>query len=95
MQFHIRTLLLLTAVVSLVCGVVFAASPLVAFPVLCFALWVSPSFWLCGILYGRDAWRSFFVGGTTAGFVPHLIANYYKPQVGLIRIERSDIRGYA
>jgi hypothetical protein len=87
-QFHIRTLLVVMVVVSMLCGVVFAASPLVAFPVLCVALWVSPSFWLCGILYARGAWRSFFIGGAAAGFVPHWIANYYS-----LRLTSSVLSG--
>src|SRR5262245_39420026 len=71
MQFNIRTLLGLTAAVALLCGVIFAAPPIVAAPILIGLLWISPSLWINGIIYGRGAWRPFFIGGTMAGLVPH------------------------
>ena len=66
MQFHIRTLLVLMVVVSLLCGVVFAAPPLVCVVVLCTILWVCPAVWVNGIVFGRGAWRAFFIGGFMA-----------------------------
>jgi hypothetical protein len=81
MQFNIRTLLAITAAVSIFCGLVFAAPPLVATPILIAVLWISPSLWINGIIYGRGAWRPFFIGGTIAGFGPHLGALYYAVMV--------------
>ena len=77
MQFHIRTLLILMVVVSLLCGVVFAAPPLVCVVVLCTILWVCPAVWVNGIVFGRGAWRAFFIGGFMAGLGPHIAALYY------------------
>ena len=77
MQFTIRSLLVLTAIVSVLCGIVFAAPPILAVPLLCMILWVCPAFWVNGIIYGRGAWRPFFIGGFMAGLVPHLIALYF------------------
>src|SRR5262245_45429895 len=77
MQFNIRALLAVMALVSVVCGVLFAASPLVALPLLCVALWITPAVWVSGVIYARRAWRPFFLGCVTAGFVPHSIACYH------------------
>ncbi|HUE71662.1 MAG TPA: hypothetical protein VMP01_12320 [Pirellulaceae bacterium] len=77
MQFTIRSLLVVTALVSVLCGIVFAAPPIVAVPILCAILWVCPAFWVNGIIFGRGAWRAFFVGGFMAGLVPHLVALYF------------------
>lgn len=77
MQFHIRTLLVVMVVVSLLCGVVFAAPPLVCIPVLCTILWICPAVWINGIVYGRGAWRAFFIGGFISGLGPHIAALYY------------------
>jgi hypothetical protein len=77
MQFHIRTLLVVMVAVSLLCGVVFAAPPIVCIAVLCTILWVCPAVWVNGIVFGRGAWRAFFIGGFMAGLGPHLGALYY------------------
>src|SRR5688500_6247286 len=77
MQFHIRTLLIVTTLASMLLAVIFAAPPLIAIPILCGILWVCPSFWITGIIYGRGAWRPFFIGGVMAGIGPHLGAVYY------------------
>jgi len=77
MQFNIRTLLALMVAASVLCGVIFAAPPIVATPILIGLLWISPSLWINGIIYGRGAWRPFFIGGTIAGLVPHLASLYF------------------
>src|SRR5687768_5298242 len=76
MQFTIRLLLALMVAVSLLCGVMFAAPPIVATPILLGLLWISPALWINGIIYGRGGWRPFFIGGTMAGLVPHLTSLY-------------------
>ncbi len=76
MQFHIRTLLFVTLAVSLLCGVVFAAPPIVCLPVLCTILWICPAVWVNGIVFGRGAWRAFFIGGFISGLGPHIAALY-------------------
>jgi len=77
MQFHIRTLLVVTFVVSVLCALVFASPPIVCIPVLCAMLWIGPAVWINGIIYGRGAWRPFFIGGVITGLGPHLAALYY------------------
>ena len=77
MQFRLRSLFILTAVVSVMCGLIFAAPPIVAIPIFCMILWVCPAFWITGIIYGRGAWRPFFIGGVMAGIGPHLASLYY------------------
>lgn len=77
MQFRLRSLFILTAVVAVTCGIAFAAPPYVALPILCTVLWVCPALWVNGIVYGRGAWRPFFIGGLMAGIGPHLAALYY------------------
>lgn len=81
MQFHIRTLLVVTTVISVLLAVIFAAPPLIAIPILCAILWVCPSFWINGIIYGRGAGRPFFIGGVMAGIGPHLAAVYYSVMI--------------
>ena len=83
MQFNIRTLLAIMVVVSVFCGIVFAAPPVVAIPILIGLLWITPSLWINGIIYGRGGWRPFFIGGTIAGFGPHLGALYYTVMVAV------------
>ena len=74
MQFHIRTLLGLMVAASLLCGIVFAAPPVLAIPIMCGILWVCPAFWISGVVYARGRWRPFFIGGVMAGLAPHLAA---------------------
>jgi hypothetical protein len=81
MQFGIRTLLIVTTAVAALCGIVFAAPPIVAIPVLCTMLWVCPSVWITGIIYARGARRAFFIGGMAAGFAPHSCALYYSVMI--------------
>ena len=77
MHFRLRSLFILTAVVSVMCGLIFAAPPIVAIPAFCLILWVCPAFWITGIIYGQGAWRPFFIGGVMAGIGPHLASLYY------------------
>ena len=83
MQFNIRTLLAIMVVVSVFCGIVFAAPPVVATPILIGILWITPSLWINGVIYGRGAWRPFFIGGIMAGLGPHLGAVYYTVMVAV------------
>ena len=89
MQFNIRALLGLMVAASVFCGIVFAAPPIVATPILVGILWISPSLWINGIIYGRGPWRPFFIGGTIAGLVPHLGALYYSVMVAAELLDGS------
>ena len=44
------------------------------------------------IIYGRGAWRPFFIGGTITGFGPHLGAVYY---TGMVAVQLLDGSGWA
>jgi hypothetical protein len=90
-QFNIRALLTLMVAVSLLCGVIFAAPPIVATPILIGLLWISPALWINGIVYGRGGWRPFFIGGTIAGLGPHLGAVYY---TGMIAVQLFDTNSW-
>ncbi len=90
MQFPLRALMILMVVVSVFCGLVFGAPPIVTLPVLLVILWISPSVWINGILYGRGAWRPFFIGGTMGGLAPHLGALYYSILSVISMIEDGD-----
>jgi hypothetical protein len=70
MQFRLRTLLAVITYLSVIFALVFAAPPVVAWPLLGLLLLVSPAVWIAGIVYGRGAWRAFFIGGTAAGIGP-------------------------
>ena len=91
MQFRLRSLFLLTAAVSVLCGLIFAAPPIVAIPIFCLILWVCPAFWITGIIYGRGAWRPFFIGGTLAGLPPHLASLYYSIMVVVSLFENNTL----
>jgi len=93
MQFNIRALLGLMVAVSVFCGIVFAAPPIVATPILVSILWISPSLWINGIIYGRGAWRPFFIGGTIAGLVPHLASLYFSVAVVATLFEGGGMTG--
>jgi hypothetical protein len=84
MQFRIWTLLVITAAVSVLCAMMFTAPLVVAAPILLGLLWISPSLWINGIIYGRGAWRPFFIGGTMAALVPHLVAIYFSVMAGAL-----------
>ena len=91
MQFHLRSLLLVMVAVSLLCGLVFAAPPIVAIPILCTILWVCPALWINGIIYGRGAWRPFFIGGLMAGIAPHMGALYYSIVIWVQVLEGNSL----
>jgi hypothetical protein len=93
MQFRLRSLFILTAVVSVMCGLIFAAPPIVALPIFCLILWVCPAFWITGIIYGRGAWRPFFIGGVMAGIGPHLASLYYSIMVVASLFDGSTLEG--
>jgi hypothetical protein len=92
MQFRLRSLFILTAVVSVMCGLIFAAPPIVALPIFCLILWVCPAFWITGIVYGRGAWRPFFIGGVMAGIGPHLFSDYYSIMVAASLFESNSLK---
>ncbi len=90
MQFQIRTLIVVIAVVAVLCALTFATPRIIALPLLCSIVWILPSLWISGIVFGRGAWRSFFIGGAAAGSVPYLIAIYYSINVVLSLLSESD-----
>jgi hypothetical protein len=55
-------------------------------------LWICPAFWVNGIIYGRGAWRPFFIGGLMAGLMPHMVALYFSVMaaIGLVGGDTLD-----
>jgi hypothetical protein len=90
MQFPLRALMILMVVVSVFCGLVFGAPPIVTLPALLVILWISPAVWINGIIYGRGAWRPFFIGGTMGGLAPHLGALYYSIMSAVALLDDID-----
>jgi hypothetical protein len=76
MQFRLRTLLAVITYLSVISALVFAAPPVVAWPLLGLLLLVSPAVWIVGIVYGRGARRAFFIGGTAAGIGPFVATSF-------------------
>lgn len=69
MQFSLRTLFILTAIVCVYCGIL-NAPVFIAFPLFCALVWLTPAYWIAGVIYAREARRAFFIGGLAAGAVP-------------------------
>jgi hypothetical protein len=72
MQFRLRSLFILTALICVYLGVLNAPSQ-IALPLFCAAVWVTPAYWIAGVIYARDARRAFFIGGLAAGTAPFLV----------------------
>jgi hypothetical protein len=72
MQFRLRSLFILTALICVYLGVLNAPSQ-IALPLFCAAVWVTPAYWIAGVIYARDARRAFFIGGLAAGAAPFLV----------------------
>jgi len=80
MQFRLRTLFILTAIVCVYFGVL-NAPPFIAIPLYCAIVWLTPAYWIAGVIYAREARRAFFVGGLAAGTLPFFILIYYSLNV--------------
>lgn len=77
MQFRLLTVLILMAAVSVGCALLFAAPAWISIPALTLILWVSPAFWIAGVVYARGGRQAFFLGGLVAGAIPFLITSVY------------------
>lgn len=76
MQFSLRTLFIITAVVCVYCGIL-NAPPFIAIPLLCAVVWLTPAYWIAGVIYGREARRAFFIGGLASGTIPFFVLVFY------------------
>lgn len=83
MQFRLRTLWAVITYLSVIFALVFAAPPIIAWPLLGLLLLVSPAVWIAGIVYGRRAWRAFFIGGTAAGIGPFVTTSLIALMYGI------------
>src|SRR6185436_17943236 len=54
MQFRLRTLFILTAIVCVYFGVL-NAPPFIAIPLYCAIVWLTPAYWIAGVIYAREA----------------------------------------
>jgi hypothetical protein len=89
MQFRLRTLFLLTAAVCVFCGVI-NAPPFIAIPLFFAAVWITPAYWVAGVIYGREGWRAFFIGGLASGAAPFLVLTLYTVSMGMWGWRFSD-----
>ncbi len=78
MQFGIGRLILVVTLVAILCGLIFAAPPVIGVPLLSLFLLSSPAIWIAGIVYARGALQAFFIGGTVAGIAPWTAAFYWQ-----------------
>src|SRR5436190_18875695 len=76
MQFRLITLFIITAVVCVYCGILHAP-PFIAIPIFCAIAWISPAYWVTGVIYAREARRAFFIGGISGGAIPFVALIFY------------------
>jgi hypothetical protein len=93
MQFSLRTLFILTAIICVYCGVL-NAPQFIALPLFCALAWLSPAYWIAGVIYARDSRRAFFIGGLAGGAVPFLALVFYSLAVGFDFFDRWGSRNY-
>jgi len=76
MRFSLRSLFIVIACTSIYCAVVFAIPVVLSFLALTVMTLLFPPIAVGGIVYGRGAWRAFWIGCAASGFVPCFIAAY-------------------
>jgi hypothetical protein len=76
MQFRLITLFIITGAVCVYLGIL-NAPPVIALPLFCAVVWLSPAYWVAGVIYSREARRAFFIGGLSAGAIPFLAMVFY------------------
>lgn len=97
MQFSIKHLMVWTAVVAVVCAVLFAVPSLVGVAILGLGLVWLPVLLVCGVIYGRGWRRTFFIGALIAAapFLLPLLA--YVPMLllgaGMTSLDLDDLTG--
>ena len=77
MQFRLVTMLGVITAFAVVCAMILASPPVGSLLLLATLLWLSPSAWITGIIYGRDRLRAFCIGGVIASAVPFIAAGIY------------------
>lgn len=77
MRYRLRTLLWGITAAGAMCGLFFACPLVIEAPLLLLLLLVSPAVWIVGALFGKGAWRPFFVGGIAAGWAPYACVTFY------------------
>jgi len=76
MQFRLRSLFILTALVCVYCGVI-NAPPIIAIPLFFAAVWLAPAYWITGVIFAKEGRRAFFIGGLAAGAAPFLVLTMF------------------
>ncbi|MFN0022002.1 MAG: hypothetical protein ACKVP0_27455 [Pirellulaceae bacterium] len=71
MQFRLITLFIITGIVCVYCAVLNLPA-VIAFPLFCAVAWLSPAYFISGVIYMREARRAFFIGGLASGALPFL-----------------------
>ena len=93
MQFRLRSLFILTAIICVYCGML-NAPPAIAIPLFCAVAWLTPAYWIAGVIYARAAKRAFFIGGLAGGAVPFLALVFYSLAAGFDMFDRLPYRAF-
>jgi hypothetical protein len=70
MQFRLAHLITVSVIIAILCGLAFAAPPIIGTPLLGCFLAICPAIWFAGAFYARGHLQAFFIGGIAAGAVP-------------------------
>jgi hypothetical protein len=76
MRFSLRGLLILVGGLSVYCALVFTAPVVLSILGLTMMSLFVPPVIVGGIIYGRGAWRAFWIGCAASGFIPFFVAAY-------------------
>lgn len=76
MQFRLRSLMIVMAIICIYCGIL-NAPPFIAIPIYCSVVWLTPAYWIAGVIYAREAKRAFFIGGLAAGTIPFAVLSFF------------------
>jgi hypothetical protein len=76
MQFRLITLFIITGIVCVYCAVLNLPA-VITFPLFCAVTWLSPAYFISGVIYTREARRAFFIGGLASGALPFLGEVFY------------------
>jgi len=71
MQFRLRTLFIIMAVVCVYCATL-GMPALISLPVYSALAMLTPAYWITGVVYARGSRRAFFIGGLATGLGPFI-----------------------
>jgi hypothetical protein len=89
MRFHLGPMLIVVALFSVLCGLIFTLPAMISLPLFTALLWVSPGTWVIGIVYGRGTQQAFCIGALMSGLAPYVLVGRYSVNACSELIERS------